>query len=38
MAVAQVVNLANRKMRVAEPGQPCDLRATITGSGSLKAD
>lgn len=35
VALAQVLNLGNRSVHLAEPGKPVDLSANVSGSGGL---
>lgn len=36
VALAQVLNLGNRAVHIAEAGKPVDLSANMSGSGGLK--
>jgi hypothetical protein len=37
LALAQVLNVGNRQVHLAEPGRPLNLSASIAGSGGVKA-
>jgi len=37
LELAQAIDMAHGQVRVAEPGKPLDLFATLGGSGGLKA-